>query len=50
MPAQESLVHGSRLSVFTQGIKTGGDLETGVDLNRALPTSPASVPQFLLRH
>lgn len=48
MPAQESLVHGSRLSVFAQGIKTGG---TGVDLNRALPAAaPSAVPQFLLRH
>lgn len=51
MPAQESLVHGSRLSVFAQGIKTGGDAVTGVDLNRALPAAaPSAVPQFLLRH
>lgn len=51
MPAQESLVHGSRLSVFAQGIKTGADTVAGVDLNRALPAAaPSAVPQFLLRH
>ncbi|MBX9818549.1 MAG: hypothetical protein K2X79_11005, partial [Burkholderiaceae bacterium] len=50
MPAQESLVHGSRLSVFAPGIKTEPDGVVGVDLNRALPGQGAVVPQFLLRH
>lgn len=50
MPAQESLVHGSRLSVFAPSIKPGNDAVLGVELNRALPTSSGGVPQFLLRH
>jgi chromosome partitioning protein len=50
MPAQESLVHGSRLTVFANGIKTGSDTALAVDLNRALPASANVVPQFLLRH
>lgn len=50
MPAQESLVHGSRLSVFSHGIKTGGEVVSNVELNRALPAGSGSVPQFLLRH
>jgi chromosome partitioning protein len=50
MPAQESLVHGSRLTVFANGIKTGSDAALAVDLNRALPASANVVPQFLLRH
>lgn len=50
MPAQESLVHGSRLSVFAPGIKTDSDAVVGVDLNRALPGHGGAVPQFLLRH
>jgi chromosome partitioning protein len=50
MPAQESLVHGSRLSVFTPGIKTEPEPLMGVDLNRALPGHSGAVPQYLLRH
>lgn len=50
MPAQESLVHGSRLSVFASGIKTEPEGVVGVDLNRALPGQGTVVPQFLLRH
>nr|WP_315495673.1 ParA family protein [uncultured Rhodoferax sp.] len=50
MPAQESLVHGSRLTVFAPGIKTESDAVVGVDLNRALPGNGGAVPQFLLRH
>ena len=50
MPAQESLVHGSRLTVFAPGIKTESDAVVGVDLNRALPGHGGAVPQFLLRH
>lgn len=50
MPAQESLVHGSRLSVFSHSIKTGGEVVSNLDLNRALPAASGSVPQFLLRH
>lgn len=50
MPAQESLVHGSRLTVFAPSIKTESDAVVGVDLNRALPGNGGVVPQFLLRH
>jgi len=50
MPAQESLVHGSRLTVFANGIKTETDAAVGVDLNRTLPGHGSAVPQFLLRH
>ncbi|TAH11075.1 MAG: ParA family protein [Curvibacter sp.] len=50
MPAQESLVHGSRLSVFAPGIKTEPETLMGVDLNRALPGHGGPVPQYLLRH
>lgn len=50
MPAQESLVHGSRLTVFAPGFKTEAEGAVGVDLNRALPGHGGAVPQFLLRH
>lgn len=48
MPAQEALVHGNRLSVFTPN-KTAGR-EEGLELVSPLPQYASAVPQFLRRH
>jgi chromosome partitioning protein len=50
MPAQEALVHGNRLSVFTPGNKETAGKPLGLDLVNHVPQHSASVPQFLLRH
>lgn len=49
MPAQEALVHGNRLSVFTASQKTAGR-EEGLELVSPLPQYASAVPQFLRRH
>lgn len=50
MPAQESMVHGTRLTVFTGAPRTGANEDDGLDLHRAAsPTLGNGVPQYLLR-
>jgi chromosome partitioning protein len=50
MPAQESMVHGTRLTVFASAPRTGANEDGGLDLPRAAPAKlDKSVPQYLLR-
>lgn len=49
MPAQEALVHGNRLSVFTSSQKSAGR-DDGLELVSPLPQYASAVPQFLRRH
>lgn len=49
MPAQEALVHGNRLSVFTTSQKSVSR-EDGLELVSPLPQFASAVPQFLRRH
>jgi chromosome partitioning protein len=50
MPAQESMVHGTRLTVFASAPRTGANEDGVMDLPRATPaTLDKAVPQYLLR-
>ena len=50
MPAQESMVHGTRLTVFASAPRTGANEDEGLDLQRAAPATLGNgVPQYLLR-
>lgn len=50
MPAQESMVHGTRLTVFAGAPRTGANEDEGLGLPRATPATLGNgVPQYLLR-
>jgi chromosome partitioning protein len=50
MPAQESMVHGTRLTVFASAPRTGANEDEGLDLQRVTrPAQGNGVPQYLLR-